>query len=647
MHTHLNYIGFVYYSAKYIVISFLLPQPDHSHAGTTLTVTGKGLVLPSDMIGDQTGNIIIWIDKAPCTNITIVNNTEELDTVECTITNYESDFYHVDVFVKNKGFASVRQTPLSPGPIRNITIPTNSLSPYPIFFLAATASGINPILGSLAGGTHVQITGTGFSQISERITVTIGNTPCVITSSSYSEITCITSSSSSTASYDLNIQVNGFPVSTSLQYSYTSIATPVITAVTENSNLIGASEIQITGERFGADTSLLQVQIVPIGNEFDFASESSENTCSITDFTNTSISCTVPAKAAGVYSILVHVQGLGLAEGEAMASYALEINSFSPSLSGNGGGIIVNISGNGFPSISQASDIDISSDQESDTEISITICEAQCEIIESSVTGVTCILGPNNIPSPFNTSTSCNISITYNDLHALSSDEFQFAHALTPALASISPTVGGTAGGTIITITGSGFLPPGISDPSLLSEGDIMVTIDGAVCEWYGRITLPSDTSIECRTTDHKTTLKAEIKVFIQGKGYAFHSQGPVLYEYVDRWSSVYTWGGGPVPQEGESVYIKAGQTVILDISTPILNLILIEGALLFDDSQDVHLQAKYIFINYGKLQVRGSYNYVVLVMLYITVAQWHNIGPTKETVLQTISKVTYNSRLN
>ena len=94
------------------------------------------------------------------------------------------------------------------------------------------------------------------------------------------------------------------------------------------------------------------------------------------------------------------------------------------------------------------------------------------------------------------------------------------------------------------------------------------------------------------------------MKVFVQGKSNALNGIGLVLYEYVDRWSSVYTWGGGPLPQLGDSVYIKQGQMVFLDVCPPVLNLVLIEGALIFEDEQDLCLQAKYIFINHGKLQV-------------------------------------------
>ena len=519
----------------------------------------------------------------------------------------------MDVFVEGEGFASVSPTPLSPGPIRNATFPTNTNSPYPIFFLAATASAVVPSEGSLAGGTRVTISGTGFSQISERLTVTLGDSPCQITFSSFSEIECITGRGTSNSDHlvDVSISVNGFPASTSIQYSYALSATPVIADVS-GSNLVGGDEIQISGDSFGATTSELQVQIVPPGSSYDFDFENANNMCSVTAATETTITCTVPPMAANTYQVLVHVRGLGLSQGEATVSYSLEIAGFSPNSVGHGGGILLSMSGSGFPTIPN-------SDTTSE-EIAITICEAACRVTEATVTELNCILGPNDIASPFNTTSDCNIIISYQNIEASSADEFQFVGLLTPNLLSITPNIGGTGGGTIVNITGAGFFPPDVFDPTMLMEEDITVYIDDGVCEWFGRETLPSDTFIECRTSEHPIIREAEVRVFVRGKGYTLNTDGPILYEYIDRWSSLYTWGGGPLPQEGDSVYIQPGQTVILDISPPVLNLLLIEGALIFDDSQDLNLRAKYIFINTGKLQVNGwpipcrAINYIVLV---------------------------------
>lgn len=51
-------------------------------------------------------------------------------------------------------------------------------------------------------------------------------------------------------------------------------------------------------------------------------------------------------------------------------------------------------------------------------------------------------------------------------------------------------------------------------------------------------------------------------------------------------------------PGEGEIVVIGKSQTVYFDTTTPVLKgVLIIGGSLIFDDAQDVHLQAEYIII--------------------------------------------------
>ena len=118
---------------------------------------------------------------------------------------------------------------------------------------------------------------------------------------------------------------------------------------------------------------------------------------------------------------------------------------------------------------------------------------------------------------------------------------------------------------------------------------------------WHG-MTTPSNTQITCRSAEHHTVIDAVVNVVIRGRGAV--TSHDVSFDYADYWSSPYTWGGAAPPSDGESVHIRTGQTVILDSDTAVLNLVVIEGSLIFEDAQDLHLQAKYIFINNGRLQV-------------------------------------------
>ena len=111
-------------------------------------------------------------------------------------------------------------------------------------------------------------------------------------------------------------------------------------------------------------------------------------------------------------------------------------------------------------------------------------------------------------------------------------------------------------------------------------------------------------TSITCETGSHRySSVKAPIKVSINGSGDAV---GPVYFQYIDLWSSRFTWGGEEPPDEGSLVVIEHKETIYLDIETPLLKALIIDNAtLVFEDSQDVALHAEYIIlVNGGRLQV-------------------------------------------
>ena len=67
-------------------------------------------------------------------------------------------------------------------------------------------------------------------------------------------------------------------------------------------------------------------------------------------------------------------------------------------------------------------------------------------------------------------------------------------------------------------------------------------------------------------------------------------------YEYIDLWSRSTTWGGGPPPVEGDSVWIQPGQRILYDVSSPRLYMLIIQGEFIFDRT-DLTLDANYIFV--------------------------------------------------
>ena len=102
-------------------------------------------------------------------------------------------------------------------------------------------------------------------------------------------------------------------------------------------------------------------------------------------------------------------------------------------------------------------------------------------------------------------------------------------------------------------ITGEGF------------TGTANVTIAGSVCD----VVEQTAQTIVCITNRSGRTIRAPVMVWIDGKGFAMSN---ATFWYVDLWSSPFTWGGGPLPQEGDFVVIPRGQTLLLDVNTPILS---------------------------------------------------------------------------
>ncbi|XP_017158739.1 PKHD1 like 1, tandem duplicate 1 [Poecilia reticulata] len=77
------------------------------------------------------------------------------------------------------------------------------------------------------------------------------------------------------------------------------------------------------------------------------------------------------------------------------------------------------------------------------------------------------------------------------------------------------------------------------------------------------------------------------------------------IFLYVDVWSSRFTWGGLPPPERGSVAVIAKGQTVLLDGSTPVLKMLLIQGGTLMFDEADLELRAENILItDGGRLQI-------------------------------------------
>ncbi|VDO89996.1 unnamed protein product, partial [Schistosoma curassoni] len=112
-----------------------------------------------------------------------------------------------------------------------------------------------------------------------------------------------------------------------------------------------------------------------------------------------------------------------------------------------------------------------------------------------------------------------------------------------------------------------------------------------------------NNTVIVCQTGEHNGSAKVPVEVTVENNGKA---SGDFTFYYVDRWSSQFTWNNQPIPVENDFVVINANQNIMLDVDTPVLSMLLINGGtLFFDPTKNIQLNSKYILIlNNGKFLV-------------------------------------------
>lgn len=67
--------------------------------------------------------------------------------------------------------------------------------------------------------------------------------------------------------------------------------------------------------------------------------------------------------------------------------------------------------------------------------------------------------------------------------------------------------------------------------------------------------------------------------------------KGVMFYSGALRWSHEATWGGESLPRDKHFAVVPKGETLVVDMNTPIMNTILVEGTLLFDPSLELDLE--------------------------------------------------------
>uniref|UniRef100_A0A8C5WI58 Fibrocystin-L n=1 Tax=Leptobrachium leishanense TaxID=445787 RepID=A0A8C5WI58_9ANUR len=247
------------------------------------------------------------------------------------------------------------------------------------------------------------------------------------------------------------------------------------------------------------------------------------------------------------------------------------------------------------------------------TKVAVNIGGTQCNISNVKDTELQCTVGDH----PGGT-----YPVRLQNEKGYARTSANFKYELT--LSSVSPNQGSFGGGLVITLTGSGFdrLTSNVSvcnseckvdrldsnSNTLLCETPAQngKTCDVRIVNGNDIVQINNSFSYSTALTPvvHDVTPKrggtgGGTRLTITGSNFSDN------FFYIDVWSSKYTWGGESPPDEGSLAVITQGQTILLDQSTPVLKMLLIQGGTLVFDEADIELQSENILItNGGSLQI-------------------------------------------
>jgi IPT/TIG domain len=283
---------------------------------------------------------------------------------------------------------------------------------------APGVSSISPSFGRVSGSTSVTITGTNFVP---GATVSIGGAACTVSTVSETSISCTTTAGSSGA--QTMVVTNPDTQSGNLLNGFTYMNAPTVTGISpQGGTPSGGTTVTITGTNFAS------------GATVSFNGSACNNVI-VTD--QTSLTCVTPASSVGAALVVItNVDGQAASD-STFFSYAFPpvISSVSTTYGPMGGGTVVNITGTGFsPSIA----------------VKFGSNTATCTF--NSSVSLSCT-APASLLSGFVSLTATNPDTQSGTMNTA------FYYLANPVITSVSPTLGPVAGGTTITLTGSGFFP--------------------------------------------------------------------------------------------------------------------------------------------------------------------------------------------
>lgn len=150
--------AFEYDSSLTISVTSVSPQQGSVSGGELITISGSGFL---DSTTVQVGD-----ENCETQSITAMEIT-------CVTSSHAPGVYPILVVTPGKGFAEIPED-------------------YSKFKYVLVVHSIFPLIGSVAGGTYVIITGQGFGSNASRAVVTVQDRPCQIKSLNDTHVLCVT-----------------------------------------------------------------------------------------------------------------------------------------------------------------------------------------------------------------------------------------------------------------------------------------------------------------------------------------------------------------------------------------------------------------------------------------------------------------------
>jgi hypothetical protein len=79
--------------------------------------------------------------------------------------------------------------------------------------------------------------------------------------------------------------------------------------------------------------------------------------------------------------------------------------------------------------------------------------------------------------------------------------------------------------------------------------------------------------------------------------------------DFIRLWSNATQWPDGKIPKAGDNVTVNGSWIVLLDIDPEPANYMIIDGTVIADDTRDIFLTARSIFIRSGNITAGTSTN--------------------------------------